>query len=75
MLSSDDLFNINDVIGWPPTHVKILKSGWNVKLFGNLSSPRYFAKLRMNYQFSKSFVSPFVNISVTSFARSFISFK
>ena len=48
--------------------------GINTKLFWSIPEEKYFATLRKLNLFIKSFVNPFVDISLTFFDSSFNSF-
>ena len=56
--------------------IKYLYSGWNKTWFCEPSSENYFALLRILYpfMFMKSFVYLFVDITLTSLNKLFISF-
>lgn len=54
--------------------LKYLYSSWSTKWFCEQSSEKYLAPIRMLYPFHKCAVDPFVDISLISVDRSFISF-
>ena len=53
----------------PISILKVLEIGWNIKIFCNQLSPKYSAPFRHLYPFINSFVSPFVDLSRTTFCQ------
>ena len=59
----------------PLKHLTYFLAGINTKYFWNIPEENYFALLRVLYLFTKSFLSPFVDIASTFFDSSFNLFS